>query len=70
MSNRTIWYVMKTYNETGVYYQTIPYNVHVIYDLLQLKGGFWRTLKFLWDSRWTKKKACRLAEKKNTNTFK
>ena len=38
MRNRTIWNVMKTYNEEGVYYQILPYNVSVIYDILRSRG--------------------------------
>ena len=48
MSNRTIWNVMKTYNEKGVYYQVLPYNVRVIYDIFRSRGGgFWAVIKFL-----------------------
>lgn len=57
---------MKTYNEEGVYYQVLPYNVHVIYDILRSRGGgLWAVIKFLRNSRWSEEKACRLAERKN-----
>lgn len=46
MSNLTIWHVMKSYNEKGVYYQTLPYDVRIIYGLLQSKGGFRWTIYF------------------------
>ena len=60
----TIWHVMKTYNEKGVYYQTIPYDVRVIYNLLRLKEGLRQSIRFLWNSRWTEERANRLLEKK------
>ena len=66
MSNRTIWHVMKTYNDKGVYYQVLPYDTRVIYDLLRSKEGVRQAIRFLWSSRWTKEKACRLAKKKNS----
>ena len=66
MSNRTIWNVMKTYNEEGVYYQVLPYNVRIIYDIFQLRGGgLGAVIKFLRNSRWSEEKARRLAERKN-----
>ena len=66
MSNRTIWNVMKTYNEEGVYYQALPYNVHVIYDIQRSRGGgLLAVIKFLRNSRWSEAKACRLAKEKN-----
>lgn len=70
MSNRIIWNVMKTYNEKGVYYQVLPYNVCVIYDIFRSRGGgLWAVIKFLRNSRWSEKKARRLAERKNINVF-
>lgn len=60
----TIWHVMKTYNEESVYYQTLPYDVRIIYNLLQLKNGVWQTLIFLRNSRWMQKRACILVERK------
>ena len=66
MSNRTIWNVMKTYNEKGVYYQVLPYNARVIQDILKARGGgLWAVIKFLRNSRWSEEKACRLAKRKN-----
>ena len=70
MSNRTIWNVMKTYNEEGVYYQVLPYNVHVIYNIFRSRGGLWAVIKFLRNSRWSEEKAYKVAEKKNTNVLK
>ena len=65
MSNRTIWNVMKTYNEKGVYYQVLPYNVRVIHDILRSRGGgLGAAIKFLQNSRWSEEKACKLAERK------
>ena len=56
---------MKTYNEEGVYYQILPYNVSVIYDILRSRGGgLGSTLKFLQNSRWSEEKARLLAERK------
>lgn len=70
MSNITIWNVMKTYNEEGVYYQVLPYNVSVIYDILRSRGGgLGATIKFLQNSRWSEEKARLLAERKNVNVF-
>lgn len=67
----TIWHVMKTYNEEGVYYQVLPYNVRVIYDIFWSRGGgLWTVIKFLWNSRWSEEKACRLAEIKNADILK
>lgn len=63
----TIWHVMKTYNEKGVYYQVLPYDARVICDILRLKNGLRQAINFLRNSRWTKKKAYRLAEEKNIN---
>ena len=63
----TIWHVMRTYNEKGIYYQVLPYDVRVICDLLRLKNGFRQAISFLRNSRWTKKKADKVAEKKNIN---
>ena len=61
---------MKTYNEKGVYYQTLPYNARVIYDILWSRGGGIRqAIKFLQNSRWSEGKARRLAERKNVNAF-
>ena len=54
-------------NEKGVYYQTIPYDVRIIYNLLRLNEGFRQDIRFLWDSRWIEKKAHRLVKKKNIN---
>lgn len=65
----TIWHVMRTYNETGVYYQVLPYNARVICDLLRLKNGLRQAINFLRNSRWTKKKAYRLAKRKNLSAF-
>lgn len=66
MSNRTIWNVMKTYNEEGVRHQVLPYNVRVIYDILRSRGGgLGATIYFLRNSRWSEEKARRLAERKN-----
>lgn len=65
MSNRTIWNVMKTYNEEGVYYQVLPYNVRVIYDIFRSRGGLGAVIYFLRNSRWSEEKARRLAERKN-----
>ena len=71
MSNITIWNVMKTYNEKGVYYQVLPYNVRVIYDIFRSRGGgLWAVIKFLRNSRWSEEKACKVAEKKNINVLK
>lgn len=71
MSNITIWNVMKTYNEEGVYYQVLPYNVSVIYDILRSRGGgLGATIKFLQNSRWSEEKAYKVAEKKNINVLK
>ena len=68
MSNRTIWNVMKTYNEEGVYYQVLPYNARVIYDIFRSRGGGLRAIvKFLQNSRWSEEKAYKVAEKKNKN---
>ena len=70
MSTRTIWNVMKTYNEKGVYYQVLPYNVHVIYDIFRSRGGgLWAVIKFLLNSRWSEAKARLLAERKNVKVF-
>ncbi len=66
----TIWHVMKTYNEKGVYYQVLPYDARVIYDLLKLKNGLRQTISFLGNSRWTEKMAYKVAEKKNINVLK
>lgn len=63
----TIWHVMRTYNETGVYYQVLPYDARVICDLLRSKNGLRQAISFLRNSRWRKKKAYRLAEEKNIN---
>lgn len=61
---------MKTYNEEGVYYQVLPYNVSVIYDILRSRGsGLGATIKFLQNSRWSEEKARLLAERKNVNVF-
>lgn len=66
MSNRTIWNVMKTYNEGGVYYQVLLYNVRVIYDIFRSRGGgLGAVIKYLRNSRWSEEKARRLAERKN-----
>ncbi len=65
MSNRTIWHVMKTYDEKGVYYQTIPYDIRIIYEHLKMKSGIRQVIKFLWNSRWTKKRAYKLAARMN-----
>lgn len=65
----TIWHVMRTYNETGVYYQVLPYDARVICDLLRLKNGLRQAINFLRNSRWTKKKAYRLAKRKNLSAF-
>jgi len=62
----TIWHVMRTYNETGVYYQVLPYDARVICDLLRLKNGLRQAISFLENSRWIKESACRLAENKNS----
>ena len=71
MSNRTIWNVMKTYNEKGVYYQVLPYNVRVIYDIFRSRGGgLWAAIKFLRNSRWSEEKAYKVAEKKNITVLK
>ena len=68
MSNITIWNVMKTYNEEGVYYQVLPYNARVIYDIFRSRGGELRAvIKFLRNSRWSEAKAYKVAEKKNKN---
>lgn len=66
----TIWHVMKTYNEKGVYYQVLPYDARVIYDLLKLKNGIRQAISFLRNSRWTEKMAYKVAEKKNINVLK
>jgi len=67
MSNRTIWNVMKTYNENRVCYQVLPCDVRVIYDILRARGGgLWSAIKFLRNSRCSEKNACRLAKKKNS----
>lgn len=66
----TIWHVMKTYNEKGVYYQVLPYDARVIYDLLKLKNGLRQAISFLRNSRWTEKMAYKVAEKKNINVLK
>ena len=63
----TIWYVMRTYNEKGIYYQVLPYDARVIYDILRLKNGLRQAISFLRNSRWTKEKAYKVAEKKNIN---
>lgn len=71
MSSRTIWNVMKTYNEKGVYYQVLPYNVRVIYDIFRSRrGGLWAAIKFLRNSRWSEEKAYKVAEKKNITVLK
>lgn len=61
----TIWHVMRTYNEKGIFYQVLPYDARVICDLLRLKSGLRQALSFWGSSRWTKKKAYKMAEKKN-----
>lgn len=38
MRSITIWNVVKTYNEKGVYYQVLPYNVRVVYDIFRSRG--------------------------------
>ena len=63
----TIWHVMKTYNENGVYYQAIPYDVRVICELLRSEKGIQQVISFLKISCWTKRKAHRLVEEKNKN---
>lgn len=56
---------MKTYNENGVYYQVLPYDVRVIYSILRsMGGGLLQAVKFLRNSRWSEEKARRLAERK------
>ena len=71
MSNRIIWNVMKTYNEEGVYFQVLPYNVSVIYDIFRSRGGgLWAVINFLRNSRWSEEKAYKVAEKKNINVSK
>ena len=65
MRSWTIWHVMKTYNENGVYYQVLPYDVRVIYSILRsMGGGLLQAVKFLRNSRWSEVKARRLAERK------
>ena len=50
----------------GGYYQVLPYNVRVIYDIFRSRGGgLWAVIKFLRNSRWSEENACRLVEKKN-----
>lgn len=65
----TIWHVMRTYNEKGIYYQVLPYDARVICDLLRLKNGLRQAIKFLQNSRWSEEKARLLAERKNVNVF-
>ena len=61
----TIWHVMRAYNENGVYYQVLPYDERVIYDLLKSKKGLRQAICFLRSSRWTEEKAYKVAEEKN-----
>ena len=62
---------MKTYNEKGVYYQVLPYDVCAIYNILRSReGGLWSAIKFLGNSRWSEMKAYKVAEKKNINMLK
>jgi len=61
----TLWHVMKTYKENDVYYQVLPYDTRVIYDLLRMRRGVRQLIKFMWNSRWIEKRAHRLADRKN-----
>lgn len=62
---------MKTYNEEGVYYQVLPYNMRAIYDIFRSRGGGLRAvIKFMRNSRWSEEKAYKVAEKKNINVIK
>ena len=60
-----LWHVMKTYKENDVYYQVLPYDTRVIYDLLRMRRGVRKLIKFMWNSRWIEKRAYRLADRKN-----
>lgn len=60
-----LWHVMKKHKENDVYYQVLPYDTRVIYDLLRMRRGVRKSIKFMWNSRWIEKRAYRLADRKN-----
>ena len=60
----TLWHVMKTYKENDVYYQVLPYDTRVIYDLLQMRRGVQQLIKFMRNSRWIEKRDWRLGTRR------
>ena len=62
----TIWHVQKLYNDTGAYYEVLPYALlSTMKGTLKMKNGVKQTVKFLVDSRLLKKSAVMLADRKN-----
>lgn len=61
-----IWNVAKTYCDDGIIYQVLPYNFKgTVSNFWKMKYGRGRLIKFLIDSRLSKKRAQKVAEKKN-----
>ncbi len=63
----TIWHVQKLYTSDGNSYQVLPYDFFTaIKNMLKMKNGLRQMIKFMVDSRWTEKTACKLCKKKNS----
>lgn len=61
----TIWHVQKLYTDDSVMYKVIPYDLSsTVKYTLKMKNGIVQIVKFLANSRLSKKAAERIADKK------